>query len=785
MRKCLRILGLCLILVAVFIPCVSGKAAGKNAKIVKKNDDFSVTAEYGLDGLALYRSPMQITVTVKSKENFSGMLRLLPDGSYGSRVAAYGKKITLAAGEAKTYRMTINSPNDSGYVYLSLLNDNDKVVYEEKYAPELMSIGQSVLVGVLSDDYSGVNYINGISAQYGTGAGNVSIVELNKDSFPEDVQVLKGVSYIVIDNYDTSTFSEKQYNALKRWVERGGVLILSLGSNYQNVLAGFTDDFVSGTLGDIEKKSLSWNTVDEQLTLDNVECMGFVLDGGEELNGFSNDKSAYAKRVGLGRVVVLSYSLSMEPFGSYQRKSDVVTLLLSRSVSQVTENNLVNGYSGSQVDLNADIDSIVAEDIKRPSALLYGLLLTVYVVLVGPVLYLILKKLNKREKIWIAIPIVSLVFTGIIYCTSFLYRINRPLFNSFSLIRDYDGGSYETVYSEIICPRARQYTFELSEEYDEFRFNYDQYNAGLFGDVSSAEKGEYDYLFTDNGTGTELILNSNTVFDEFKFAMGRANTEDIGNITLDLDCTTMGFTGTVTNDTAYDLSDVVVTYENHFYRAGDMKKGETVKIDPDKVMDSQGYGFFDNLYNNSHAPSYTYQMYKIDSAVEYDLVNTSEYCVGHVWGTVLSYKSELINSKQVKNSGVAVIMNDFKKMYSDVSENYYPSISGFAVDWQGDYDTEDGYMYGAGSVTITYSFDESNRISELTINRPDIEYGHYADVYAFNMNTGDFERIFENSDTLSGDELEKYMSHGIIKLRYDKEQDGNDYYIPRISAGID
>ena len=46
---------------------------------------------------------------------------------------------------------------------------------------------------------------------------------------------------------------------------------------------------------------------------------------------------------------------------------------------------------------------------------------------------------------------------------------------------------------------------------------------------------------------------------------------------------------------------------------------------------------------------------------------------------------------------------------------------------------------------------------------------------------GNFERVFENSDTLNGAELKKYLSHGILQLKYEKQQD-SDYYIPRISA---
>ncbi len=49
--------------------------------------------------------------------------------------------------------------------------------------------------------------------------------------------------------------------------------------------------------------------------------------------------------------------------------------------------------------------------------LLLGLL-AVYIFIVGPVLYLVLKKLDKREKGWIAIPALAAVFVAAVFAVS-------------------------------------------------------------------------------------------------------------------------------------------------------------------------------------------------------------------------------------------------------------------------------------------------------------------------------------------------------------------------------
>ena len=766
--------------VAAFIPNMI--MAADKTKVVKKNDNFTVSAQYGLNGAVFYDYPMQAVVTVESKENFSGVIRVLPEANYDQNVSGYGKRITLAAGESKTFKMTVNTPGNNGEVHLAILNDKDKLLYEEKTTLSPTSLGSYVEVGILSDDYSGVGYFNGVSVQSGSYTGSASTVEFTLDTFPEDSQVLSVLNYLIIDNFDTSSLSEKQYKALKKWVGNGGILILSLGSHYQSVLSGFNDDFVSGTFGNMSKKNLSWNAPEEVLTLSGVDCIAFTLDEGKPNDPVYMDDWSYVKPVGLGNVVVLPYSLSMEPMASFTDRSRVASLILAASSTQAAVDNLSGTTNyGSVYSMGMNLTSI-SEEVKSPSALLYGFLLTLYVVLVGPVLYLILKKAGKQEKLWIAIPLVALIFTGIIYCTGFIYRINKPLLNTFSLIKVDNGGAAETVCSKLVCPNAKQYTFKLSDDYEEFRNNSNYYDYGFWGN-NNANDGSFDSLFLDNGTESELIINSNTTFDSFEFSAGRVIDKSIGNFTLDLDCTTSGFSGTVKNDTAYDLKGVVVAYEGNLYIVGDLKKGESATLDEKDMLQTLGYGTFDNLYTSTSTGKLTYEEYQIDSNIESYLLNVSDYKVGHVWGTIVSYKPELIGDNQVKSSGMAVIMNDFYQEYGDVSGNYYPGIESMAVDGQGDYDVGSGYMLGNAVVNVTYSFEGYGDIDMLVLNSDPLDWGVYADVYALNVDTGIYEMIFNGTDVIEGAELSKYMSHGVIQLKYEGTSGDNNYYIPRISAG--
>lgn len=795
--------------------------AAQDTEKVNKNQNFTMETECGIDGFAAYDNPVVIKVTVESRNNFTGTLRVVPVVDNGQKVAAYGEEISLAAGEKKNFTFIPSALGSSGKIKVELTDDKGKVVYSEQEQVKLVSIGENVMTGILSDDYSALNYFDGIKINLSNYSGIVSTLELNKASLPADSGALSVLDYIILDNFDTASLSDEQYTALKEWVNNGGVLILSLGSNYQNVLHVFKDDFITGTIGKLEKKDVklgetvnigntenagevadgqqsteneeeSGNTRqrEEDYIIKDVDLVEFAFDGASELTDLSDNQTAYQKKVGAGNVVVLSYSLGMEPVISYAHKDAMARLLLQTTATDAVLTRL-NGasynasamYNGIQLAKTADIN-------KKPSGLLYGGILFLYVVLVGPVLYLILKTCKKREKIWIAIPLVSLVFTGIIYLTGFIYRVSTPLINTFSIVDIEDGFKTEKVYANITCPKAQEYTVRIKEGYSEFRCNMDDYSYSMFNSGDSG--GKYDFLIRKTGDGTEIMLDNDETFESTALYMKKTSENDMGTIDCDLQCKTTGFEGTITNNTDYDLKGVVVTFENYFYQVGDMKRGEQVTIDPSKIIVAVEYGTFESLYGNNpnlYSDRELYSAYQIDTTMENSFIDKEAYNQGCVWGKISSYQPDIVADENVKQTGNAVIFQTYHAEYEDVEGIYYPNLKQMEIASQGEYDT-DGMLYN-GEATVTYSFEGYPGITtleNLSYDRAEAvdssTYGAngFANVYAYNNETGAYDLLFENGSTLSGAELQKYMAGNIIMLKYEPVDSQITYYMPRIAA---
>lgn len=811
-------------------------ASSYTKKVTKKNADFTLSAEYGLGGLVYYEMPTMVNVTVECKENFTGTLRVIPE-DYTLATVAYGMDISLSAGEEKTFQCVPTSLGYNGKIVIEVLDEKGKVVYGESHEILLQSGGDKVTVGILSDDYSALSYFDGIGVEVNGEKGITSIFELTKDNFPEDSKALTMMQYMVIDNFDTASLSDEQYNALKNWVQDGGVLVLGLGSNYQNVLHCFTDSFITGTLGTLEKKDVTWealqdasailmpettteNTTEavssEQTTVEpvngeetpeqsqteemdgdedigagcslNMDCIGFQLEGGESFSEDITAETAYTKKVGKGRVVVLAYSIGMEPMTSSAYRKSIAKFIIDKSEVEATTSK----FYGS----DADIDTIhrglnvaeMADTSRKPSTILYGAILFIYVILVGPILYLILKKVNKRESIWVAIPIVALVFTAVIYATGFLYRINKPLVSTFTLIQLQEDVKSEKIYTSIVCPKPKEYTVQFAEGYTGFHKSVYGSSYSIFG--TSTEATPYDYMLKENSKGTEIIFDCSEPFQKTNFVVNKNNDNNIGTLDSNLICSTTGFEGTVTNNTCYDLKDVVVTFENYLCMVGDIKKGETATIDSSKIIGMNSYGSFDKLYPEKrlYLDKEMYLRYEINTMVETSLINKNEFNKGYVWACMPSYQPDMVDGSDVKRAGCGVILNSYTAEYSDVTGTFYPNIDGMEIAVQGEYDIQDRSIYSS-EVVFTYSFENFPGVAELenmTLKENSNDaYRKPADVYAYNVETGAYEQVFVDGETLKGEKLKKYMMDDVIMLKYVQVQTGTDYYgsyIPRICA---
>ena len=93
------------------------------------------------------------------------------------------------------------------------------------------------------------------------------------------------------------------------------------------------------------------------------------------------------------------------------------------NAAEVLERALINGdvnricLRASMGEISIDYGSYVLQDMpirEKPNIVVYGLILVVYAFAAGPGLYLILKKLHKRYRLWSSMVVLSLGFVTLI-----------------------------------------------------------------------------------------------------------------------------------------------------------------------------------------------------------------------------------------------------------------------------------------------------------------------------------------------------------------------------------
>ncbi len=207
--------------------------------------DYSAELKVGFDNRAEMSKYVPFAVTVESNTNdFSGRLQLIVGNKVNYNIM-YETDFSITRGEKKTVTFSCKVVDTLGKVNIRLVNKKGKVVWEqEKRFNVDKTASQKVDIGVLSDDYSALGYMDNVEIE-GYPGFKTNLVELTADTFPEDVNALDMLEVIVISNFSTDVLTDDQIEALNLWINRGGMLIVGTGVNSSKTLSKINGNVVN------------------------------------------------------------------------------------------------------------------------------------------------------------------------------------------------------------------------------------------------------------------------------------------------------------------------------------------------------------------------------------------------------------------------------------------------------------------------------------------------------------------------------------------------------------
>ncbi|MBQ8148326.1 MAG: hypothetical protein IJ040_06010 [Lachnospiraceae bacterium] len=795
------------LLVVMMIPVV---AFAEDSDKDVENDEFTVSIEAGLDGIAVEGKSMPVTVTVgNTGKDFNGVLRIMVPATYDMHGLAYEKNVTIPSGGEKSFSFMLSDIDTVSFLRIEMENEREKILYSQQHTFQSLVVGQNAVVGILSNDYSALNYFDGVNVSTYSGAVTTKILHLTENNIPETSEGLAICHYIIIDNYNTSQLSAEQRNAIANWVADGGMLIFGTGSKASITLEGFQDSLCDLIVGELSKQDMQ---IANSYVAD-TKSVNFVSLAGDNWQDVRNNISfgtpILQKGYGNGMVTVLSYDLAMEPIVSWnEAHNDLAVNILGSAGNTRIYDAMI--YDSNMIYNEWDLQNAVGEvdRNKVPNALLYAAVFLVYVIAIGPVMYVILKAKDKREKMWIVMPIIAVVFTVIVYGTSMIYRIHKPFIDAISIVEFNQGSITTKTFMTVQSPKSKAYSVQIAEGYD---------NLGAWADdgVSYDEVGltDYQYAIQQEGGSVTLNVEPSMAFSRQSLMGQKEDFQAGAGFDLDLTCSLYGFEGQVTNNTGYDLSNVVVCYNNQYAYLGHMKNGQSAVVTQAQIDDLNNLYYDldqwlevipdDFVFRNSEEFKTAQDNSNVYTAMEtraYDL----EMNQGMVFGMIDNYQEKLVQENNVKvySAGVAVsyfycVPEEYQNysLFIDINEymvggdNIYYDSS-YPADFDYFYDIMDTNLYGEPEMFVLYDFSQINLTGAQLVNisgmaseledEDDYSYEEWSEVQLFNYSTGQYEDAFVNNEVL---DLTPYISEeGWMQVRYyTDDSDPWGYYAPQIS----
>jgi len=494
------------------------------------------------------------------------------NGGGASSNVEYEQPVVLAAGVAKTVMMTI-LPGQST-VDVRVEDGGGSVVASTSTDLDVSSNAGRAVVAVVSPD-SGA--FDGLGAAHLPTDSGVTVVHLKAADLPGSGTVMAGFDMVVFDGAATDTLSSDQRQALSDYVTRGGSLLITGGADAKATLAGLPPGLAPVTLegttrlADLGSYAAAFDlpALAGPLVASSVQPHGAVAIREHGLPLLTTGS------YGAGQVAFLAVDPSAEPLRSWSGTPALMRQLLVRGTR-------MGGGTGSSVQLSKfGRGSQVHDRLAGENGILSGAVLTVpgvtlpdpawlggllagYVVLVGPMAYVFLRRLRRRDLLWVAVPVIAGVATFLAYTTGLGATGRNLALTEVRVLQLTPGSSRATVdsFATVYAPHGGTHSMQL------------------LGDpaVTSLPGADQSILTVHPGDSPEQVDVHTDIATLRGWSGTRAGAVQGGvQVALHFDGTTVK--GTVSNGLASDLTDVHIGVQGRSVGdLGTLRRGATQTI---------------------------------------------------------------------------------------------------------------------------------------------------------------------------------------------------------------
>ena len=312
---------------------------------------------------------------------------------------------------------------------------------------------QQFLIGVISGDPTLLNALDTVRIP---GTDGTLVRHVRLDDLPPDVQSLRAINTIFLHAVDTASLNPAQRAALATWVVLGGQLVVSGGAEAERTVAAVADLLPAEVSGGVAEGDLGPLIAISSTPLPSQATRAPLVElrqrsGSEALFG----NLAFRQQLGSGTTTMTAFDF--EVLRGWQSEPDVWNQVL-QPIIQFTP-----GAGARTLNDNLLRTALQLPGLGLPSAGVLMLFLLVYIALLGPVNYLVLRRLGRLDWAWLSVPLIVAVFAGGLYLAGFGFRGSQSELNQISVVQAAEGHnlSAATSFIGVFSPRRTTYTLTL------------------------------------------------------------------------------------------------------------------------------------------------------------------------------------------------------------------------------------------------------------------------------------------------------------------------------------
>ncbi|ETI66931.1 hypothetical protein [Neobacillus vireti] len=743
-----------------------------------------IAVKEGFDGKIKSGRGFPIQVTVEnSGADFSGDILFNFATSYNSS-GAKAISIDVPKGSKKTYSLSIPAYSEdysnngqikqSIFLYKGSWKDNHEqdFIGDKMLKPKYIDQDKRT-IGFLSEDSDRLKELKVMAL-----ANQIEPIVLTEDMVPEDEIGLDSLDYILIDEFAISKFKKPQQQAILNWIQNGGKLIAGAAPNAASSYGSLYQVLPMKPDKEVAAETKFFQLTPALLAFQHIPVFVGQVEVGAEITVRSGDLPMVVhKGYGAGEIWQTAFSLGDEPLSSWKEYGQ--WFAASPMLSSTSKSQLQNGGQ-NPFDMLFNEFAEINEYFSSTqfSVGQISLFLFMYLLLLAPFLYFLLKRLDKREHAWWIIIGAAVLSSVGIFAIGAKDRIAKPQMNQ--------TGIYKAENDQLTGLEAVTLLSNTSGDY-QVGFSKGSF-YGVPGPSNMAVSDGKRYAVLENGRKSSSVTFPNVEFWATRTYFGHASKQNAGQFDIKLSYENKKLTGTIVNQFPYDFEELYIWSGSQKINLGSLKRGESLTVNETFQQDylagpySQGNSFqvpnsqqevdkfkkkrmeyvaIENLYNNSQSENQPILYgYTKDSVIEADIKGKNE----SIKGLSLIYQTLALDTKF---SGSFTIKDDMLRTHLNIIHGGFFNDSS---ENRREMDLDDG--------EYDYVLELPNQLSKMKREFKDLEItwqGTNITCSLLNHSNGTFLPL-TNSPAVIKEHLDEFISKdGVITIKLIKTGQGDPH----------